>query len=304
MYADGRFATLAGIAEWHLMRRPAVDFPYHSETGCALGRISWSGPYVRSPGQPMSKDEFLHFVYVTRGVCEFEDENGTRLLSPGDMMVILPGKRKRYQAPPGEEWDERYIKCDGPLTVMWQKEGLITPDDIIWHLQPVEYWVDRMIDVIGDVAAPDPDESLAQLGRLQALLADMRLARRLGSAYADDRVWLRQARKLLEASESRNRPDLQMVADELGCGYHSFRRRFTQLAGIGPAQYRLRSQIGLARAMMMQSPTIGNKELAAKCGFADEFHFSRQFKRVAGLSPSEYRQQCRISRAPATDEAE
>jgi AraC-like DNA-binding protein len=146
------------------------------------------------------------------------------------------------------------------------------------------------------VIAPGPDESLAQLGRLQALLADMRVARRLGSAYFDDQVWLRQARKLLEANEINNRPELQDAADAMGCGYHTFRRRFTDLAGIGPAEYRLRSQINYARALIVQRPSLANKELAVRCGFGDEFHFSKQFKRVAKMSPREFRDHCRIGR--------
>lgn len=277
-------------------KRPAVDFPYHSETGCALGRISWSGPYLNSPGMPMHQRDSLGFVYVTRGVVEFESEHGLRRLSAGDMMVMPPGRSYRYQAPAGESWDERYIKCDGPIVNEWVARGLVSADDLVWHLLPVNYWSDRMIDVIGDVIAPDPDESLAQLGRLQVLLADMRLARRLGSAFADDRAWLRQARRLLEATESQCRPDLQAAAEAMACSYHTFRRRFTHLAGIGPAEYRLQSQINYARALIVQHPSLANKELAVKCGFGDEFHFSKQFKRVAKMSPSEFRDHCRLGR--------
>jgi AraC-like DNA-binding protein len=242
----------------------------------------------------------LVFVYVTRGVCEYEDDAGRRRLGPGDMMVLPPGLRHRYGAPSGKEWDERYITCDGPLIDMWQREELVKRDDVIWRLLPVEYWVNRMINVIGDVIAPGPDESLAQLGRLQALLADMRLARRAGTVHEDDRSWLHQARMLLEAREGQARTELESAAVAMNCGYHTFRRRFTQLAGIGPAQYRLQSQINLAQALMVQHPSIGNKELADRCGFADEYHFSKQFKHVTEMAPSAFRDQCRISRNPPT----
>lgn len=284
-------------------KRPAVDFPYHCETGCALGRISWSGPYVRSPGQPMRVIDQLVFVYVTRGVCEYEDDDGVRRLSPGDMMVLPPGVRHRYHAPPGEDWDERYIACDGSLIDLWQREGLVSRADVVWRLLPIDYWVGRMIAVIGDAIALGPDESLAQLGRLQALLADMRQARRVGAVHADDRGWLAQARKLLEAREGHDRPDLNVASEAMGCAYHTFRRRFTQLAGIGPAQYRLQSQINLARALIVQHPSIANKELADRCGFADEYHFSKQFKHVTQIAPSEFRQQCRIPRTQDTPDA-
>lgn len=274
------------------MQRPAVDYPYHCETGCSLGRISWSGPYVRSPGQPMREVDDLHLVYVVRGVCEYEEEGGLkRRLTAGDMMVIVPGMRHRYGAAPGEEWDEQYLRCEGPLIHLWQREGLVSLGDSFWRLLPVDYWVQRMVDVIGQVDSPDPEESLAQLGRLQILLADMRVARRSQSPYPEDRLWLNQARRLLEVSEGQPRPELEVAAETLGCDYASFRRRFTQLAGVAPARYRLQSQIDLARSLIMRRLGISNKELASACGFADEYHFSKQFKHVMGRSPKAYRNQ-------------
>jgi AraC-like DNA-binding protein len=33
------------------------------------------------------------------------------------------------------------------------------------------------------------------------------------------------------------------------------------------------------------------REVADECGFCNEFHFSRRFKQIVGLSPKEYRKQ-------------
>src|SRR5206468_1006015 len=146
-----------------------IKFPFQCETGCALGRISWSGPYRNSPGQALRLVRDVHFVYVTRGVCDFEDASGIRRLGAGDMMVLVPNRRYGYRAPPGAEWDEHYIRCDGPLVDAWLAKGLIAASDPVWKLLPVDYWVERMVQVLGDAITPDPDESLAQLGRLQVL---------------------------------------------------------------------------------------------------------------------------------------
>jgi len=238
----------------------------------------------------MSRLPETRFVYVTRGVCRFEDEAGNvRDLTAGDMMVLCPNFACQYRAAPGEEWDEQYISCIGPLIDMWSRDGLIRASEPIWRLLPVGYWVNRMIGVIGDVVTPDLDESLAQLGRLQVLLADMRQAQRTVAAYPDERAWLSQARKLLEVREGQPKPSLSAAAAAMDCGYATFRRRFTQLAGIGPAQYRLQSQVNLASSIIMDQPHIGNKSLADRCGFSDEYHFSKQFKRIAGMSPRDYR---------------
>src|SRR5690349_12862732 len=123
------------------MRRPAVDFPFHSESGCALGRIYWSGQYVNSPGQPVHAMNELVFCYVTRGLCDFESAAGVRRLTPGDLMVLPPGRRRGYRPPPGETWDERYITCCGPLIDLWRQLDLIAAEEEVWRLLPVDYWV-------------------------------------------------------------------------------------------------------------------------------------------------------------------
>lgn len=276
------------------MRSP-VDLPfYHSETPSAVGRITWAGPYVNSPGQPLGTVNTYAFVYVTRGVCEYSDSTGKCCrLTPGDMVIRFPGFKQGYHPLPGQTWDERYIRCDGPLLEMWHKATLISTADPIWRLLPVKYWVERMIAVVGDTATPDHDEILAQMGRLQVFFADMRLAKRSSTGYPEDRRWLHMAKELLDPAVSHERSDLDEVAAAVGMDYHSFRRRFTRLADIAPTQYRLQAQIGYARALIMaRGPTIGNKELADLCGFYDECHFSRQFKRITGMTPSQYRLHC------------
>jgi AraC-like DNA-binding protein len=125
----------------------------------------------------------------------------------------------------------------------------------------------------------------------------MRAAQRSESPYPDDRVWLGKARQALAMAEGQERPDLKEAAAALGCDYAAFRRRFARLAGVPPARYRLQSQVDLARSLMMKRAGISNKELASACGFADAYHFSKQFKQVVGTSPKEYRSRWRRAAA-------
>jgi AraC-like DNA-binding protein len=40
---------------------------------------------------------------------------------------------------------------------------------------------------------------------------------------------------------------------------------------------------------LMHDSTMAIKEVAERCGFAHQFHFSRQFKLSVGASPTEFR---------------
>ena len=52
------------------------------------------------------------------------------------------------------------------------------------------------------------------------------------------------------------------------------------------------SRINTAKELLQQ-PALSHAEIAVRCGFADQSHFKRTFKRVTGLTPGA----CRRSRA-------
>lgn len=77
------------------------------------------------------------------------------------------------------------------------------------------------------------------------------------------------------------------LARMLGMSTVYFRRVFTNFSGIQPSKYikhtRIRSAMSLLKADMY---TI--EEVAEMTGFSDRYYFSREFKRITGVSPTAY----------------
>lgn len=67
-----------------------------------------------------------------------------------------------------------------------------------------------------------------------------------------------------------------------------FMRLFKQQLGIPPIQYITRHKIDKAKELLVTTPASVS-EIAVQLGFGDLFHFSRQFKKHAGLTPTEFR---------------
>ncbi|MGI5893333.1 MAG: helix-turn-helix domain-containing protein [Candidatus Merdivicinus sp.] len=64
---------------------------------------------------------------------------------------------------------------------------------------------------------------------------------------------------------------------------------FQLITGQSPIQYSLNLRLDHARAILLnESASI--HETAARCGFRDEFYFSRMFRKKFGLPPSQFRQ--------------
>src|ERR1700761_3930992 len=73
-----------------------------------------------------------------------------------------------------------------------------------------------------------------------------------------------------------------------------FSSAFKRTFGISPHAYVMSRRINMAAALMLNS-AAPLSEIAIGCGFADQAHFSRQFRRVMGRTPSAWRRE----RAPS-----
>jgi AraC-like DNA-binding protein len=69
--------------------------------------------------------------------------------------------------------------------------------------------------------------------------------------------------------------------------YH-FLRLFRRQYGLPPHTAQLQMRVNLARRLLAEGEAIAN--VAAAAGFADQSHFTREFKKSVGTTPQKYRQ--------------
>ena len=63
---------------------------------------------------------------------------------------------------------------------------------------------------------------------------------------------------------------------------------FKEYTGTSPIKYLQKYRIDVARKLLWSS-NLSVKEIAEKVGFEDQFHFSKNFKNVVGVSPQQFR---------------
>lgn len=67
-----------------------------------------------------------------------------------------------------------------------------------------------------------------------------------------------------------------------------FSRAFKRSFGVSPHAYLVRRRIELAAQLMIES-TTPLSQIALKCGFSDQAHLCRQFKKHMGAAPTAWR---------------
>jgi AraC-like DNA-binding protein len=232
-------------------------------------------------------------VYVIRGRGHYEDANQhSCAVRQGDVIFLFPELAHRYGPDGDETWNEFYVLFEGATFEMWRETGLLDPNHPVQHLEPIGYWLKRLESAVTSSQAGVSSErhSLTGVCMLQQVLAEMLAHVSEGRIDHEEREWLERAYHVLDQSLVGEDIAWDEISGELGMSYENFRKKFSKLAGMPPAKYRMRRLMERASELLHRS-RLTLKEVADRCGFCNEFHFSRRFKQIVGLSPREFRRQ-------------
>ncbi|HKO52198.1 MAG TPA: AraC family transcriptional regulator [Polyangiaceae bacterium] len=138
--------------------------------------------------------------------------------------------------------------------------------------------------------ALQPGTSDLELQSRAVELADIIVAELIAGATdnpPDAGPAVRRAMRMRECLEDEGlNVDLDTLARAAGLDRFQALRVFKKCFGLPPHAYQLRLRVTRARPLLLQGASAF--EVAARCGFADQSHMIRHFKRIAGVTPSQY----------------
>jgi AraC family transcriptional regulator len=99
-------------------------------------------------------------------------------------------------------------------------------------------------------------------------------------------------RRVVELVDAEMEGDLSLeeLADAAGLSITHFSQMFRQSTGQSPHQFVLQRRIERAKEMVLAAERRV-LDVAVACGFKNQQHFARVFRRVCGASPTQYRQE-------------
>jgi len=84
--------------------------------------------------------------------------------------------------------------------------------------------------------------------------------------------------------------DLERLAARAGLSKFYFNRLFKGALGMSPSHYHIRLRMDAAKRLLRETRR-SIVEIALEVGYSNPSHFAQLFRKEAGLSPSDYRQQ-------------
>jgi AraC family transcriptional regulator len=100
---------------------------------------------------------------------------------------------------------------------------------------------------------------------------------------------LNRVREYIEHNLANN-ISLTALAEVAGLSLYHFAKAFKQSTGATPHQYLLTRKIDRAKELL-NDPKRSVLEASARTGFVDQSHFTKTFRRLVGVTPTEFRNQ-------------
>jgi YesN/AraC family two-component response regulator len=84
--------------------------------------------------------------------------------------------------------------------------------------------------------------------------------------------------------------DLNTIAREFGFSSSYLTKVFNKIENCTPSKFIRSYRMGIAK-QLLNDDSLSIQQIASHVGYNDPFHFSKSFKQVVGISPTEYKQE-------------
>lgn len=263
----------------HLLVTDAGFFPHAAQHG-----------RVRRSGAPQT---IVILCADGAGRCEVE---GTWHDIVAGQVVIIPERTPHsYYADPTDPWSIWWLHVAGSdVPALLRSIGLTAREPTAPLSDPLPL-VELVATICDDLAADETAASLtAAAGAAWHLLA--RLAAERSTRDVNHEPIARVQVHLREnLSSPTSVPDLAAMA---GFSGSHFSARFRAATGYTVLEYVKRLRMARARQLLMSTETPIT-DVASAVGYSDPLYFSRQFRAVNHVSPSQFRARSHAERAPA-----
>jgi AraC-like DNA-binding protein len=224
---------------------------------------------------------------VQRGAARFELDSTRQRADAGELFVLEPEAVHTGMAAVPEGWAYKVLYVEPAVLHDWAEAGGPAPRAARWVVFRDPSLRAALLSAHAALA-DEPDSLAVEEGVLRAIA---RLAPHLRGAAATRRrdhgehAAVRRARRYVQ--DRWDQPvSLAELAGVAGLSRFELLRRFAQQNGLTPHAFQRDLRIERARGMLDDGmPTAA---VAAACGFADQPHFSRVFKRLVGVPPGAY----------------
>lgn len=238
--------------------------------------------------RPRGRLDF-QLLYIASGKAHFHFDGKEKIVTAGHMVLYRPKEPQKYEYY-GEDQTEVYWVhfTGGNVTNMLRSYGLTDDKTVFYCGSDIEYQNLFRAMIYELQMCRDNYAEMLEMYLKQIFILLQRFFKT--TAKVDN---TRLAEEIDKATKYFNEHYSEEICiDEYAKSHNMstswFIRNFKQYTGFTPLQYILNKRIYNAEALLLNSP-YNVTEIAYIVGYDNPLYFSRIFKKMKGVSPSEYR---------------
>lgn len=231
----------------------------------------------------------LTFEYLLAGTLVYTQDGMTETVHPGEIYVMHPGADIVFHVEEHNSFHRHRLMICGTLARELDLGLHLYGCNVFRLAEPGEFLA-RIQEIAARIEAHNPEEA-AEISSMT-----YRLITGFAAEYSRNRMAAVPESLGRILREMREDPagfrTIRETAEAHGMEVHMLMRLFQKHLGMSPLEYRNRLRMEAAGRLTAHSDR-SMKEIAEQLGYRNSLYFSTAFRRVFGLSPSEYRRQNR-----------
>jgi len=225
----------------------------------------------------------FHYVCSGKGIL---DLNGKRFEIKAGQGFLIPAKCKAYYEADGEDpWSYAWMHIDGPRTLeLFNSAGVNVDNPVFVPTKDSSC----LLDIINEIYDNYSRECYCYAKVYEFFDKFIELSSNREEIEVDPRLaYVRSAISFIRLKYAEP-IGIEEVASACGLNRSYLTRVFKHATGYTPQSYLLTYRIKKATELLMES-TESISSIALLVGYSDSFTFSKAFKRIKNVSPTEYR---------------
>jgi AraC-like DNA-binding protein len=232
----------------------------------------------------------LHFIEHGKG--QFVNDSIVYTLQAGDCFLIPPNQLVSYASDPIEPWRYRWIAFSGIDAEALIQEAGFTPQITVFTPGADSEISKILFEVLEAFHDRKLGANLLSLGYLYLIMGEAKETLLKDSPVpVGETVVQRIVKQMIHymSSQYAYPISIEQMCHSLGYNRAYLSRIFRKETGTTPVSYLLKLRIEKSRQLLRGKPELSIEQIAASVGMTDPLYFSRQFRKIYGKSPSDYR---------------
>lgn len=252
---------------------------YYSNREVKIINIGYDDFSVVKPITEFRTQNFYTWHFVMSGSGTLEIYGNKYSIKGGEMFFIPPDTPMRYYPKENDPWEYVWFSFRGDLIEHYSELAGFSQKNPICKCQNFE----KIRNTLKKLFDRLIDEEGGYFSTLSAFYEIMNI-----STARSELTEIQQVKRLLDENFAVSNFSVEQLCHDVGISHAHLLRLFKEAYGVTLIKYITEKRINFACELLLTTD-LSVSSIAYSCGFADELHFMKTFKRTKGLTALQYK---------------